>query len=196
MADSNYAFALSLTVCEPCLDLQSNTISWPVIHWYCDLDLSNEISVEEAEALFGIKVSFGAIGYVYRVPKKQLSTIVEINTMCGFDSAFEGADICEYFDLACMEIFENPVKSPPGKLIFGILCSCTLLKKHTDHKIKQITLPAPVYDHKDTTDATPVMHIRAEKEPLNSRTQSQLIGILIALNVLLLSLVIHYSIKV
>ncbi len=70
MADSNYAFALSLTVCEPRLDPQSNTVSWPVIHWYCDLDLSNEISVEEAEVLFGIKVCFGARGDVYRVPKK------------------------------------------------------------------------------------------------------------------------------
>ncbi len=116
--------------------------------------------------------------------------------MCGFDPALEGADICEYFDLVRMEIFENPVKSPPGKLIFGILRSCTLLKKHTDRKIKQIALPAPVHDRKDTTDATPVTHIRVEKEPSNSRTQSQLIGILIALNVLLLSLVIHYSIKV
>ncbi|KAK0232072.1 hypothetical protein EDD85DRAFT_939086 [Armillaria nabsnona] len=28
--------------------------------------------------------------------------------MCGFDPALEGADICKYFDLPCMEIFENP----------------------------------------------------------------------------------------
>ncbi|PBK83425.1 hypothetical protein ARMGADRAFT_669231 [Armillaria gallica] len=122
MADSDYAaFALSLTVCEPLLNPESNIVSWPVIHLYCDLDLSNEISMEEAEALFGIKVCFGTHRDMYQVLKKQLSTIVEINTMCGFDPALKGADICEYFDLACIEIFENPVKSPPGKLIFGIL---------------------------------------------------------------------------
>ncbi|PBK63384.1 hypothetical protein ARMSODRAFT_1024119 [Armillaria solidipes] len=113
MADSDYAFALSLTVCEPCLDPQSNTVSWPVIHWYCDLDLSNEISVEEAEALFGIKVSFTAYRDVYKVSKKQISTIVEINTMCGFDPTLEGADICEYFDLPRTEIFKDPVEAIP-----------------------------------------------------------------------------------
>ncbi|PBK63347.1 hypothetical protein ARMSODRAFT_540743 [Armillaria solidipes] len=34
MADSEYIFALSLTVCEPHLDPQSNKFSWPVIHWF------------------------------------------------------------------------------------------------------------------------------------------------------------------
>ncbi|SJL16224.1 uncharacterized protein ARMOST_19743 [Armillaria ostoyae] len=178
MADSDYAFALSLTVCEPSLDPQSNTVSWPVIHWYCDLDLSNEISVEEVEALFGIKVGVYARGHVYQASKKHLSTIVELNTMCGFDPALEGADICEYFDLPCMEIFKDPVEAIPM------------------HKIKRTTLPTPVDDHKDTTDVIPVTHIQAEKELSTSHTQNQLIGILIALNVLLLSLVIHYSIKV
>ncbi len=115
MADSEYAFALSLTVCEPRLDSQSNKISWPVIHWFCDLNVSNEISVEEAEALFGIKVSLCAYARQYRVPKKALSTIVEINTMCGFDPELEGADICEYLDLPRMQIFENPVEAFPGK---------------------------------------------------------------------------------
>ncbi len=85
MANSDYAFALSLTVCEPHLDQQSNTVSWPVIHWYCDLDMSNEISVEEVKALFGVEVTFCTSGVLYQVPKKQLSTIVEINTMYGFD---------------------------------------------------------------------------------------------------------------
>ena len=32
MADSDYSFALSLTIYEPCVDPQSNTVSWPVIH--------------------------------------------------------------------------------------------------------------------------------------------------------------------
>ncbi|KAK0442124.1 hypothetical protein EV421DRAFT_1904301 [Armillaria borealis] len=177
MADSDYAFALSLTVCEPRLDPQSNTVSWPVIHWYCDLDLSNEISMEEVEALFGVKVSIYARGDLYEVLKKQLSTIVEINTMCGFDPALEGADICEYFHLPRMEIFKDPVEVIPK------------------YKFKRTTLPMPVDDHKDTTDVTPVTHIQAEKEPSTSHTQNQLIGILIALNVLL-SLVIHYSITV
>ncbi len=115
MADSEYAFALSLTVCEPRLDSQSNQISWPVIHRFCDPNLSNEISVEEAEALFGIKVSLCAYARQYRVPRKIISTSVEINTMCGFDPALEGADICEYFDLPRMEIFKNPVEAFPGK---------------------------------------------------------------------------------
>ena len=110
MADSDYAFVLSLTICEPYVDSQSNTVSWPVIHWYCDLDLSNEISVEEAEAFFGIKVSFNAHGDLCQVSKKQLSTFVELNTICGFDPALKGADICEYFNLPCLEIFENPVE--------------------------------------------------------------------------------------
>ncbi len=115
MADSEYTFALSLKVCEPHLDSQSNKISWPVIHWFCDLNLSNEISIEEAEALFGIEVSFSAYAIQYCVPKKLLSTIVEINTMCGFDPALAGADICEHFDLPRMEVFDNPVKYPPGE---------------------------------------------------------------------------------
>ncbi len=132
IADSDYTFALSLTISEPYLDPQSNTVSWPVIHWYCDLDLSNEISIEEAEALFGIKVSFDACGTVYEVSKKQLSTIVELNTMFGFDPALEGADICEYFDLPYMEIFENPVEVFAAKWRSGISCLHTLLKKFTD----------------------------------------------------------------
>ncbi|PBK83433.1 hypothetical protein ARMGADRAFT_669498 [Armillaria gallica] len=178
MADSEYTFVLSLTICEPRLDSQSSTIYWPIIHWFCDLDLTEEISVEEAEALFGIKVSFGARGYEYLIPKKQLSTIVELNTMCGFDPALEGADICEYHDLPGMEIFENPVKVIP------------------DREINQITLLKPVDDYKDTTDMTTVTHTRAEKEPATSRAQNRFFVVLIALNVLLLSLVILYSIKV
>ncbi len=197
MADSDYVFALSLTVCEPRLDSQSNTVSWPVIRWYCDLDLSNEISVEEAEALFGIKVRFSAHGSVYRVPKKQFSTIVELNTMYGFDSTLKGTDICEYFDLPRMEIFEDPVTSKyrNGELIFGILCSHTLLKKHTDCKINQITLPASDHDHKDTTDATLVVDIQVEKEPSTSHAGNQLILVVIALIIVLFLLVIYLSIK-
>ncbi len=115
MADNDFSFALSLTVCEPNLDQQSNTVSWPVIHWYCDLDMSNEISVEEVEALFGVEVRFSADGDMYQIPKKQLSTIVEINTMFGFDPTLKGADICKYFDLPRMEIFKDPVVAIPGK---------------------------------------------------------------------------------
>ncbi len=71
-----------------------------------------------------------------------------------------------------------------------------MLKKSTDREINQIILLTPVDDHKDTTDVTTVTHTRAEREPPNSRIQGQLIGMLIALNVVLLSFVIHYSIKV
>ncbi|KAK0192056.1 hypothetical protein F5146DRAFT_488813 [Armillaria mellea] len=179
MADSDYAFALSLTICEPCVDLQSNTVSWPVIHWYCDLDLSNEVSIEEVEALFGIEVIFFALGDIYRVSKKILSTIVELNTMCGFDPALKGVDICEYFDLPHLEIFEHPVES----------CSYD--------KLKQITLPTPVNDHKDTTDITPVANIQVEKEPPQPPMPqpNQLIMTLIAFIIVLLSLVVHLSIK-
>ncbi|PBK83488.1 hypothetical protein ARMGADRAFT_671648 [Armillaria gallica] len=178
MADSGYAFALSLTVCEPRLDLQSNRISWPVIHWFCDLNLSNEISVEEAEALFGFKVTVCADAYHYRVPEKPLSTIVEINTMCGFDPALEGAEICEYFGLPRMEITENPVELYP------------------DREINQIALAAPVHDDKATADVTPVTRIRAEQELSTFRAPNRLVVILIALNIVLISLVIHLSIKV
>ncbi|KAK0232069.1 hypothetical protein EDD85DRAFT_970294, partial [Armillaria nabsnona] len=178
MADSEYAFALSLTVCEPRLDSQSNKISWPVIHWFCDLNLSNEISVEEAEALFGIQVSSWASAHQYRVPKKTFSTSVEINTMCGFDPALEGADICQYFDLPRMEIFENPVGASP------------------DCEINQIALPAPVHDYKDSKDATSVMHQQAENEPPASHAQNMLIMVLIALHIVVLSSVIHVSIRV
>ncbi|PBK83464.1 hypothetical protein ARMGADRAFT_670763 [Armillaria gallica] len=179
MADSEYAlFALSLTVCEPRLDSQSNKISWPIIHWFCDLNLSNEISVEEAEALFGIKVSLCAYARQYRVPKKTFSTSVEINTMCGFDPALEGADICEYFDLPRMEIFENSVGASP------------------DFEINQIALPAPVHDYMDSKDATSTSHQRAENEPPASHAQNMLIVVLIALHIVVLSLVIHLSIRI
>ncbi len=198
MADSENIFALSLTICEPRLDSQSNKFSWPVIHWFCDLNLSNEISVEEAETLFGVKVSLHTRARQYRAPMKQLSTIVEINTMCGFDPALEGADICEYLDLPRMEIFENPVEVFAGKSRSDISCSRTLLKKHTDREFNQIVSPAPVHGHrdKDAKDVTSVTHIRAEKEPPSSRAQNRLIVILIALNIVLLSFVIHLSIKV
>ncbi|KAK0482431.1 hypothetical protein IW261DRAFT_1032190 [Armillaria novae-zelandiae] len=180
MADSEYLFALSLTVSEPRLDSQSNRFSWPVIHWFCDPNLSNEISIEEVETLFGVKVNLHTQTHVCGPPIKLLSTIVEINTMCGFDPALEGADICEYFDLPRMEIFENPVEVI------------------ADREFNQITLPEPVHDHrdKDPTDVTPVTHRLAEKEPPSSRTQNRLVVILIALNLVLLSLAIHYSIKV
>ncbi len=174
MADSEYSFALSLTICEPCLDSQSNTISQPVIHWFCDLDLSNEISVEEAEALFSVKISLFTLPNQYWVLKKHLSTIVEINTMCGFDPTLKGADICKYFDLPCLEVFENPVKYSPNESIFGILCLYTLLKKHTDWKINQTALPAPINEHMDTAHPSPsVTHVQAEKElPPPSHTES------------------------
>ncbi|KAK0192037.1 hypothetical protein F5146DRAFT_487906 [Armillaria mellea] len=175
MADSEYTFALSLTVCEPCLDIQFNRISWPVIHWFCDINLSNEISVEEAEALFGIKVTVCADAHHYRVPEKPLSTIAEINTMCGFDPALEGADVCEYFGLPRMEIFENPVEF------------------HPDREINQIALQAPVHDDKDTADIIPVTRIRADKEPSNSHAPNRLVVVLITLHIVLISLVIHLS---
>ncbi len=111
MADSEHTFALSLTIYEPRLDSQSSEISGLDIHWFCDSNesnLSNEISVEEVEALFGIKVTCSPLVWVYSLPKKPFSTIVDINTMCGFDPALEGADICEYFDLPRMEIVEDP----------------------------------------------------------------------------------------
>ncbi|KAK0496521.1 hypothetical protein EDD18DRAFT_208734 [Armillaria luteobubalina] len=180
MADSEYTFALSLTVSEPRLDSQTNRFSWPVIHWFCDLNLSDEISIEEAETLFGVKVSLLTRARLYRAPIKQLLTIVEINTMCGFDPALEGADICEYLDLPRMEIFENPVE------VFA------------DREFNQIALPAPVrgLPDKGPTDVTPVTHIRAEKELPSSRAQNWLIVILIALNIALLSLVTFLFIKV
>ncbi|PBK92664.1 hypothetical protein ARMGADRAFT_169084 [Armillaria gallica] len=112
MADSEHTSALSLTIHEPRLDSQSGEISALDIHWFCDSNesnLSNEISVEEVEALFGIKVTCSPEVWVYSLPKKPFSTIVDINTMCGFDPALEGADICEYFDLPRMEIVEDPV---------------------------------------------------------------------------------------
>ncbi|KAK0236874.1 hypothetical protein EDD85DRAFT_589940 [Armillaria nabsnona] len=112
MADSEHTFALSLTIHEPRLDSQSGEISGLDIHWFCDSNeshLSNEISVEEVEALFGIKVTCSPEVWVYSLPKKPFLTIVDINTMCGFDPALEGEDICEYFDLPRMEIVEDPV---------------------------------------------------------------------------------------
>ncbi|SJL16248.1 uncharacterized protein ARMOST_19768 [Armillaria ostoyae] len=115
MADSDYAFALSLTVCKPHLDLQSNKFLPPVIHWFCDPNLSIEISVKEVEVLFGIKVSLEARADLSTILKKPLSTIVEINTKCGFDPALKGADICEYFSLSHIKIFENPVEVCAGK---------------------------------------------------------------------------------
>ncbi|KAK0215605.1 hypothetical protein IW262DRAFT_1511527, partial [Armillaria fumosa] len=175
MADSEYIFALSLTVSEPRLDSKSNRFSWPVIHWFCDLNLSNEISVEEAETLFGVKVRLHTGARQYRAPIKQLLTIIEINTMCGFDPALEGADICEYLNLPRMEIFENPVE------VFA------------DREFNQIALPALVHGHRDKD---PVTHIRVEKELSSCRAQNRLIVILIALNIVLLSLVIHLFIKV
>ncbi len=110
MADSDYAFTLSLTICEPCFDSQSNKNFPPVIQWFCDPNLSDEISIEEVEALFGIKVSLHAESYLITIPKKQLSTIVEINTICGFDPILKGADICKHFNLSQIKIFENPVE--------------------------------------------------------------------------------------
>lgn len=110
MADSEHVSALSLTVCEPRLDSRSKKICRSVLHWFSDLNLSKEISVEEAEALFGIEVELGAHEGLSFVPRKTFSTIIEINTICGFDPVLEGADICEYVDLPCMEIFENPAK--------------------------------------------------------------------------------------
>ncbi|KAK0192035.1 hypothetical protein F5146DRAFT_1222251 [Armillaria mellea] len=180
MADSEYTFALSLTVYEPRLDSQSNKFSWPVIRWFCDLNLSNEISIEEAETLFGVKVSLHTRARQYRAPIKQLLTVVEINTMCGFDPALEGADICEYLDLPRMEIFENPVE------VFA------------DCESNQIASPLPVHGHrdKDATDGTPVTQIRAEREPPSSRVQNRLNVILIALHIVLISLVIYLFIKV
>ncbi len=65
-------------------------------------------------------------------------------------------------------------------------------KRCTDRNINQLAVDS----RNDTRDVIPVTYVRAERGPPNSRTQSQLIGMLIALNVLLLSLVIHYSIKV
>ncbi|KAK0466710.1 uncharacterized protein EV420DRAFT_1758651 [Desarmillaria tabescens] len=180
MADSEYTFALSLTICEPRLDSQSNVISWPVIHWFCHSSVSNEISVEEVEALFGIQVSFGANPRMYSIPEKVFSTIVEINTMCGFDPALEGADVCEYFDLPRLEIFEDSnIEHFPG------------------YEIDETELPVTVRDRKDAVDVTPVTHIRAEKEPSASRmSQNRLILVLIALIIVTLSLVMHLFMKV
>ncbi len=145
IADSDYAFTLSLTVCEPCFDSQSNKFSLSVIQWFCDPNLSDELSIEAVDALFRLTVRLYAVSHVVTIPKKQLLTIVEINTMCGFDPALEGADICEHFNLSQIEIFENPVEVfSAGKLRFDNLCFYTLLKKCTDRKIKQITLLASV----------------------------------------------------
>ncbi|KAK0482430.1 hypothetical protein IW261DRAFT_1678303 [Armillaria novae-zelandiae] len=180
MADSEYIFALSLTVSEPRLDSQSSRFSWPVMHWFCDPNLSNEISVEEVETLFGVKVNLRIGGYMYHPSIKLLSTMVEINTMCGFDPALEGADICEYLDLPRMEIFENPVEVI------------------ADREFNQIASPEPVHGHrdKDPTDVTPVTYRLAEKEPLSSRAENRLVVISIALNIVLLSLVAYLFIGV
>ncbi len=85
---------------------------------FCDsneLNLTNEISYEEVETLFGIEVTLTPKAWVYLVPKKPFSTIVDINTMCGFDPSLEGADICEYFDLPRMKVFQDPVEYFPRK---------------------------------------------------------------------------------
>ena len=76
------------------------------------------------------------------------------------------------------------------------MCLHTLLKNVTDREINQIALAAPVHDDKATTDVTPVTHIRAEQELSTFRAPNRLVVILIALNIVLISLVIHLSIKV
>ncbi len=68
--------------------------------------------------------------------------------------------------------------------------------KKVDCEMNQIALPAPVHDYKDSADATSITHQRAENEPPASHTQNLLIAVLIALHIVVLSLVIHLSIKV
>ncbi|KAK0241275.1 hypothetical protein EDD85DRAFT_934303 [Armillaria nabsnona] len=88
-----------ISISAPCTDQKTGKIYPPAISFCIDSDPAHLLSLVEVEEMLGVEITLQTWWWECMLPQKQLSTIQEINALCGFDSALRGTDICAYFDL-------------------------------------------------------------------------------------------------
>ncbi|KAK0434767.1 uncharacterized protein EV420DRAFT_377520 [Desarmillaria tabescens] len=112
MADQSTVY---ISIWAPCTDQQTGKIQPPVISFCMDSDPTGLLSRAEVEDMLDLEITLEAWWWECMLPQKQLSTIQEINALCGFDPALGGTDIREYFDLLSLQLSsceetDDPVK--------------------------------------------------------------------------------------
>ncbi|KAK0435413.1 hypothetical protein EV421DRAFT_1237576 [Armillaria borealis] len=98
---------LSLFIHPPIVNHQTSKMSPPVLSWLYGVDSQLEMSLEEVEEFFDIKLT---ISWILRpLPSSSMLTAIpELNALYGFDPAQGGTDVCEHYGLPILEIFKTP----------------------------------------------------------------------------------------
>ncbi|KAK0496674.1 hypothetical protein EDD18DRAFT_172124 [Armillaria luteobubalina] len=95
---------LSLFIRPPVVDYSSHEVSIPVLSWLYDED--SEISLEEAEEVFGFKLITS--WKEWSLPCSSVFTAIpELNAEYGFNPAKGGADVCERHGWPILELFDT-----------------------------------------------------------------------------------------
>ncbi len=63
------------------------------------------IRPEEVEEIFRVRIHMTCYSTLCVMGTFLFNSIHELNAICGFNPALDGADICKYFDLFPLEIF-------------------------------------------------------------------------------------------
>ncbi len=93
-----------ISISAPCTDQKTGKIYPPAISFCIDSDPAHLLSRVEVEEMLGVEITLETWWWECMLPQKQLSTIKEINALCGFDPALRGTDICAYFDLLQLQL--------------------------------------------------------------------------------------------
>ncbi|PBK80337.1 hypothetical protein ARMGADRAFT_80163 [Armillaria gallica] len=100
------AASLSIICKAPVITSQSPPkMSWPFSFVVDGVPMSPK----EVEEMFRIRIDMGCQSNGYNMWEFNAGSpdICELSAMCGFDPALNGADICSYFDLFPLEIFDE-----------------------------------------------------------------------------------------
>ncbi len=104
----------SLSLTPPRLDSHTRNILWPSFILLSD---SSEISFEDVEAIFGVDIRTTLKPTKYQLAEKQLFNIPELHAACRFNPALMGSDVCKYFGLPLLRVYDKPIRvSEHGEL--------------------------------------------------------------------------------
>ncbi|KAK0231850.1 hypothetical protein EDD85DRAFT_793519 [Armillaria nabsnona] len=97
----------SLSLTPPWLDSHTRNILWPSFILLSD---SSEISFEDVEAIFRVNIRMTLKPTKYQLAEKQLFNIPELHTACRFNPALMGLDVCKYFGLPLLRVYDKPMR--------------------------------------------------------------------------------------
>ncbi len=113
---------LSLFIHPPVVDYTSNKVSSPVLSWFYDGDF--EISLEEAEEVFGFKL-FASWESWSSPSSSVLAAMPKSNPEYGFNPAKGGTDVYKQYGWPLLELFDTSksIELEGGQMLVQLLSS-------------------------------------------------------------------------